>query len=172
MLTQDDLKYYLNYDPLTGIFTRVRSAGGKKAGTVAGYTDPLGYIIIQVKGVSYRAHRLAFLYMEGAFPPDQVDHIDRNPSNNAWSNLRKCTSAENQLNKSNNISKRSGFNYIRGRTSTHRWYVIYKTDSSRGSFDTVEEAIPILEKILLEANDTVGLERFYRQLEAYKTKQA
>ena len=106
MITQTRLKELLNYDPISGIFTWKTSRGGRKPGSIAG-TKCIhkGYITIQIDGTLYRAHRLAFLYMIGRLPEDQVDHIDRCKDNNAWSNLRECTQAENQLNKYNNLKK-------------------------------------------------------------------
>ncbi len=40
------------------------------------------------------SHTLAFLYMEGAFPKNEVDHLNHNRSDNSWVNLRKVTRVE------------------------------------------------------------------------------
>jgi hypothetical protein len=47
------------------------------------------------------AHRLAFLYMDGALPPADkcVDHINGNPKDNRWDNLRIVTQFVNQQNR-------------------------------------------------------------------------
>jgi hypothetical protein len=95
-LTQDRLRELLDYDPDTGIFTwMVNRRGGKAAvGVVAGSRNTDNYVSITVDGEEYLAHRLAFLYMTGAFPPKQVDHINTAKSDNRWCNLRACTSKE------------------------------------------------------------------------------
>lgn len=90
-LSQERLKELFIYDPVTGIFIR-------KSGKVAGY-DKEGYRQIQIDNKSYYVHRLAFLYMEGVFPKEDVDHLDKNPSNNAWANLRACSTKQNMQNK-------------------------------------------------------------------------
>ena len=99
-LTQARLRKLLHYEPTTGLFTRRVAAGSRgKAGSVAGALSH-GYITICVDGKQYRAHRLAYLYMEGAWPPNMIDHRDTCPSNNVWTNLRPATRSENMLNSS------------------------------------------------------------------------
>lgn len=97
-LTQARLKELLHYDPETGVFTWIKRAGRCAAGTPADTPDKHGYIRIQVDGVRFFAHRLAFLYMTGALPADEVDHIDGDPQNNAFANLRVVKHADNQHN--------------------------------------------------------------------------
>jgi hypothetical protein len=84
----------LDYWPETGIFTwRVDRRGGnggilKKAGTVAGtFSKTHRYLIIQVDGRLYGAHRLAWLWMTSEWPAHQIDHKDTDRSNNRWNNL-------------------------------------------------------------------------------------
>ena len=67
MITQERLKEVLHYNPETGIFVWEHSTPYVSAGTTAGWIDN-GYIRIYVDGKEYKAHRLAFLYMEGYFP--------------------------------------------------------------------------------------------------------
>ena len=90
-LTQKKVKQYLNYDPLTGEFTWIVHRRCLKAGSVAGCLYR-GYTSIRISGKQYYAHRLAWLYVYGYFPEHQIDHIDRNPSNNRINNLRHASS--------------------------------------------------------------------------------
>ena len=98
ILTQKRLQELLSYEPLTGIFTRrVTTSSRGKAGSVAGHLS-LGYILIYVDGRLYMAHRLAYLYMTGTWPPNMIDHRDTCKHNNVWANLRPATRSENFLN--------------------------------------------------------------------------
>ena len=100
ILTQNRLRELLHYEPATGIFTRlVGRRGNAKAGDIAG-TLSHGYIIIRVGVRKYQAHRLAYLYMAGTWPPAMIDHRDNCKHNNTWTNLRPATRSENLLNSS------------------------------------------------------------------------
>ena len=113
-LTQSRLKSLLNYDQTTGIFIwSVNRRGTALAGTVAGNACPKGYICIKVDGRLYKAHRLAWLYMTGIWPPDQIDHRDLNKSNNRWLNLRPATNAQNRANSRVNKTLPKGVSFDR-----------------------------------------------------------
>jgi hypothetical protein len=99
MLTQERLKELLDYSPETGEFRWQASRGGVRAGDLAGCADRLGYLRITIDGRRHSAARLAFLWMVGAFPVDEVDHRNQVKSDNRWSNLRNATRAQNQANK-------------------------------------------------------------------------
>ncbi len=109
-LTQERLKELLHYDAMTGEFTWKVYRGGKaRVGTIASYDDGQGYIRIKIDGTRYKAHRLAFLYMTGEWPKDQVDHIDGCRSNNAFKNLREATERQNSANRRRSVGSYSGF---------------------------------------------------------------
>jgi hypothetical protein len=96
MLTQERLKHLLHYNPITGKFIRlVKTNYNITIGLEAGGITDKGYIKIRVDSKKYAAHRLAWLYMNGKFPENHIDHIDSNKSNNAISNLREANSAQN-----------------------------------------------------------------------------
>jgi len=86
MLTQERLKELMSYCPDSGLFTRlIGRSGGGKAGDVTGSVNSHGYIVIYIDGRSYKAHRLAFLYMTGGIPSSDTDHTNGVKSDNSFS---------------------------------------------------------------------------------------
>lgn len=109
-LTQSRLNELLHYDPDTGVFTWLAAvARSVKIGDVAGWAEDDGYLRISVGGKQYLAHRLAFLYMTGDWPKDQVDHRNGIRDDNRWDNLREATHAENGQNVALSRRNKSGF---------------------------------------------------------------
>jgi len=84
------------------IFTKcnVTSKHGKKGDWIERTNNPnkKGYIRIEIGKKKYFAHRLIMEAFEGD-SDQEVDHIDRNKTNNNYENLRYCTSSENNFNK-------------------------------------------------------------------------
>ncbi|WP_457967708.1 HNH endonuclease [Pseudomonas sp. R4-84] len=121
LVTQNSLKERMEYDPETGIFKWLIPPLRSSAGDVAGRPNTNGYLEAWLFGKRYLLHRLAFLYMDGDHPASEIDHIDGCRTNNAWSNLRRVSNAENSRNLkifSNNKSGASGVHYDR---STGEW---------------------------------------------------
>ena len=98
-ITAERLRELVHYDPETGLFTQVAVRKGWKAGRIIGRRmSRCGYIRIGIDMNRYLAHRLAWLYMTGEWPPDQIDHVNGDRADNRWSNLREATSAQNGQN--------------------------------------------------------------------------
>lgn len=99
-LTADELRLALYYDPETGVFLRrVNSRRRPNQMIPTGCKTTNGYTAISLRGYAYTAHRLAWLYMTGAWPENDIDHIDGVRSNNQYRNLRdvkKSTNAQNR----------------------------------------------------------------------------
>lgn len=102
MLTQSYLKSILHYDKETGVFTRLKSLGNSKKGQQVGWFNSDGYLKTEITGKTYSLHRLVFLYENGKFPNEQVDHLNRIKSDNSFKNLKECSHFENQQNRGNN----------------------------------------------------------------------
>lgn len=101
MISHDKLLELLEYNSETGVFTYKISGSGrnKKIGNIAGSIHHSGYRYIEIDDISYSEHRLAWFYCFKEWPINQLDHIDKNRSNNKLDNLRECTNRENSLNK-------------------------------------------------------------------------
>jgi hypothetical protein len=141
------LKNFLNYNPETGVFTRRHAWGAKLAGSIIGGLSPQGYWQIQINRRTYGAHRLAWLYVYGEWPKYQIDHINRNRSDNRISNLRDISRNENLHNtaaKCNSTTKVKGVYLNHNKRSKKVWTanIMFKGIRTHlGNFYTKEEAI-------------------------------
>lgn len=98
MISQQQLKEQLHYDPESGKFTRLVAASNNvRVGDVAGQKYD-GYVRIQVLGVRRMAHCLAWFYMTGNYPTGEIDHRNGIRDDNRWGNLREGDHFINQQN--------------------------------------------------------------------------
>jgi len=122
-LSAGRLRDLLDYDPATGVFTwRVFVKGTRGKGAVAGYTRPDGYQIIVVDKCRYLSHRLAWLWMTGAWPTDTIDHKDGNPRNNRWANLRAASRSQNMANQRTRASNMTQLKGVSFSARDKRWF--------------------------------------------------
>jgi hypothetical protein len=99
----------LDYDAVTGVFTRKISLSNRSPiGSVAG-SIAKGYCFICVDGKRYAAHRLAWFYIHGSWPTDLLDHDNTNGIHNAISNLRLANKSTNGANRGLNKNNTTGF---------------------------------------------------------------
>lgn len=102
MITHSRLLERLLYDPATGVFIWKEGTYRKsRAGTIAGSIAKSGHRVIFLEGRYYKAHRLAWFYVHGAWPSKFIDHINRDPDDNRISNLRDVSIGENNQNRVN-----------------------------------------------------------------------
>ncbi len=144
-MTTEELSSLLDYNPDTGVFTwRVSRRGHVKAGDVAGKVNSQGYCQIKVGGVSYMAHRLAWMFVNGQFPSEEIDHINRNPLDNRASNLREARRIENCRNVGGWSNKKSGLpqgvTYDKSRGKFMARASCNGVSKNLGRFDSAEEA--------------------------------
>lgn len=145
MLKQSRLKELYSYDKDTGNFTVLVRRGSRsgEVGSIGGYTSKdNGYRFIRIDTNLYREHRLVFLYLYG-YMPVEVDHKDRNRSNNRIDNLRAVTRAENMTNKTVRENTVSGYIGITLHDSGKWRARIYHNGKSvsLGVFIHIEDAI-------------------------------
>ena len=82
---------------------------GRFANKSAGTPTPKGYIVIYIDKRQYKLHVLAWCYMTGEWPKDQIDHKNTDKTNNKWLNLREATDVQNRANEGLRINNTSGF---------------------------------------------------------------
>jgi hypothetical protein len=141
-ITADEIKQFLSYDPVTGIFTWIVDRGSNKVkGTVAGACKE-GYITIHINHQNYRAHILAWIYHYGE-QPTEIDHINRVKSDNRIGNLRLTTRALNARNRSPQKRNASGVAGVH-LAKTGKWRATITKDGVTqylGEFEDIADAI-------------------------------
>lgn len=150
-LTAAVLRSIVYYDPGTGIFTWLpraeTSRHGKAfntvyAGKTAGSPHSMGYISL----LRTVAHRLAWLYVHGRWPVDQIDHINGDRTDNRIANLRECSNAENCQNvraHRDGTSRYVGVSYS-GHSKSRPWQAaicVRGKQRNLGYFATEEDAL-------------------------------
>lgn len=87
MITQEELKRKLRYDPNTGIFTNLIAKARCKLNQQAGTKHKSGYRKIGINGEIYYEHQLAWLYITGKLPRTTMFHMNGNKTDNRFDNL-------------------------------------------------------------------------------------
>ena len=133
------LQEHFSYDPETGIVCRL-IANKQRPNNIGPCGSPLrdGSLYVKFNGRSLKVHRIAWKLQTGEEPPIRIDHINGNPADNRWDNLREATHQGNMAN-----CRRPG-KYLPGvKPIGRRWYAqaSSRTDKqSLGGFDTEAEA--------------------------------
>lgn len=140
------VKQLVRYEPDTGLFIRLSAPGDRVdlVGKIGGGPTSDGYFRIAIDNYRVRSHRLAFFYMTGRWPKEEIDHINGDRTDNRWANLRESSSAMNKENRRNaNRNSKTGFLGVRpvngGSQFQARIGVRGKTITV-GSFRTAEDA--------------------------------
>lgn len=145
-MTKEQLLLKLSYFPESGTFRWKTTTRRGFVGKFAGHVNRRGYTSIRIGGNPYLAHHLVWLAETGTWPSKHIDHINRNPADNRFCNLRECTHTENMRNTARH-ENRVGYSFDR----THGKWKVYldQPDKKRinlGTVKTKEEAIELLER--------------------------
>jgi len=144
-MTQDQLKLLIHYDPLSGVFTWLKRENTRWntqwAGKVAGSKQKKGYWQLKIYSKAYKAHRLAFLYMIGCLPNNDVDHVNGIKTDNRWENLRDVTNTTNTRNQKKRTINVSGYTGVSKVSSKWRSTIMVDgTNTHLGYFECPYEA--------------------------------
>lgn len=133
------LKECLDYNEITGVFTWKERPlhhftaewswinwNKRWAGLVAGWEDKIkgnrSYWKISVNGENHKAHRLAWVFLNGEWPEKLIDHIDGNGLNNSAANLRAVNEWENATNQGLRKDNKSGLAGVGWQKQLGKWY--------------------------------------------------
>lgn len=105
------LRKRLRYEPETGkLFWRVAGReefvsqrswtvwNKRYSGKEVGRVSARGYLVVVLRGKSLASHRVAWAIHTGAWPQNQIDHINGLRTDNRFENMRDVTHAENSRN--------------------------------------------------------------------------
>lgn len=147
-ITYEQASQLLRYEPDTGkLFWVVRKKGGKGYGSEAGYMNKkIGYMYVGINRYRCLVHRIAWLLHYGYAPDCQIDHIDRNRSNNRIDNLRLAQRNEkdNHQNKSISSNNTSGALGVYWHKAAKKWCSEIWVDNIKhylGIFEEFEDAV-------------------------------
>ena len=111
-LTMEQLKEHFSYNPSTGEMIRIKRYDSYERSFLCHIpitqTNNRGYYWCNVFGMMCLVHRLAWLYMTGTHPSDEIDHINGNRLDNRWINLRSVSAFDNSRNQGERIDNTSG----------------------------------------------------------------
>lgn len=150
VLTQDQLKQALDYDPATGVF-RWKAPQSRRVhvGDQAGVVALNGRRYINLRGGKYLAHHLAWLYVYGVWPSEYVRHRDENHDNNAIANLYEATAAATVRGTKALSTNSSGFRGVSFDKSKGKWQATITRNYRQmhlGYFETPEAAAAVYQE--------------------------
>ena len=146
--SHEDFLEHFRYDPDSGVLYRIKRTGNNwKPGPVTPSRNDR-YVGFRFRGQICRVHRAAFFYMTGKWPEGEVDHIDLDPFNNRWDNLRSASRSQNGFNKGAQVRNITGHkNVFITPHGTFQVRISAFGDEITKTFKSEEEAISFARKV-------------------------
>jgi len=139
-ITQDRLSTLFVYDHESGKLKRIASVRGSRK--TVGCVRPDGYLTVCIDRKPYLYHRIVWLLVNGELPPNEIDHVNGDRSDNRISNLRLATPHQNRQNKQS-VRTRTGKRGVTIDMRTGRFIArigFFGKTLHIGVFDTIDEA--------------------------------
>jgi len=147
----DYLRQRLRYDPDTGKLYwrdyaalpktwRTRYAGGE----AFTYLKPNGYRMGRIDYTAYQAHRIAWALHYGEDPAGEIDHVNRDRSDNRIANLRVVSHQENHRNTGLRRNNASGVMGVSWHKAGAKWTAYVMVDGRKqhlGYFHEFDDAV-------------------------------
>jgi len=137
-LSQAEVKARFDYDPHTGVFTC------RLTGKPIGRPTAAGYLSTTLVGRTILLHRLAYFYMYGQWPVDQIDHVNGVKDDNRIINIRPASASQNGSNRGLSARNTSGYKGVYWDKAQSCWRACIKVDGRQqnigGRFLTAAQA--------------------------------
>lgn len=146
MITHELLTKLFDYNPENGLFICKTPISNKvDKGDIAGWISNTNYRMIQIHGKRYVAHRLAWFYVYGKWPVNQLDHINGDRQDNRINNLREVTNAQNSRWKPKNKNNKAGYKGVcfnkKSKKHPYQAFITFERKNYYlGKFKTPEQA--------------------------------
>ena len=145
------LNELFDYNPSTGIFTRIKSVRGVNIGDVAGSNNTDGYVRIAIGGIPYSAHRIAWKMVTGDDPyGHELDHKNLVRHDNRFCNLRLSNRSLNRANISMQKNNKTGYKGVWLETGHDNLWVAAIAGNFLGHFRDIKDAARAYNKAAVE----------------------
>ena len=116
-ITHAEVMERLKYIKETGALVWNKPLSNRcKKGTEAGWGCARGHREVAIRNARFKTHRLVWFYVTGEVPTQEIDHINQDPSDNRFENLRevdRTTNARNCPKQKNNKSGHTGVTWFK-----------------------------------------------------------
>ena len=144
-LTYERLHEVLTYTPFDGLFRwKIKLSRSIKIGDIGGSKRKDGYINISIDGTQYLAHRLAWMYVYGYFPENNIDHKFRIRNDNRIRKIREASQSCNIRNTGNRIDNTSGIKGVYWHKGREKWTAQIEVNGKNkglGMYKDFDEAV-------------------------------
>ena len=159
LITKELLLNHLSYNKTSGkMFWKNPTSNRVKVGQEVGTLCNTGHLKVRLIGKSLYLHRLIWFLEMGKWPDKHIDHVNKNKTDNRFTNLRECDDLLNSINRS-----RGGLMGCYFSKQKQKWIVDSKLNGVRktkGGFNTEYEAHRYYKDVLLKSYNTKDLEDF------------
>lgn len=143
--SQEQLRQLFDYNTEDGLLVwRVRRRGirtGRPAGNVNKVSKRR---VIGIDGQLFYHYRLVYVWHHGDPGPYEIDHIDRDQTNDRIENLRLATTSQNGANRGLLSNNRSGHKGVSWDNQRQKWFAkieVNRKQLALGRYDLLEDAI-------------------------------
>ena len=141
-ISAGEVQKLLRYEPETGRLFWLPRAGvdGFDAQSLSAFSQYVGkeaftasmsngYKCGRIRRKTFLAHRVIWAIQTGAWPKEEIDHINMDKGDNRWGNLREATHAQNNQNKPIGAANTSGFKGVSWNNKAQKWQATIKLNT-------------------------------------------